>query len=256
MVSTLAFHAGVQGSIPCMNYYIFNFPFSQSHPSGITKPSPIKLETSGITSPPNAERGESISHFPPVGFSDCSASNNQDSYDCSEAIDGITNENGNGWAYSGLAPAWAIFELTEEKTMNILVIMSGQERTYHRLIIFKVTLEVNGQWINLNGLKVQEDHTAQIGEDGTVTLASGIWNLTLKFYAVSNVQSIRLDVTETDDKNNNAVVNEIIPKIEIRECPDNCTDPSQGTCTDYLNGTCTCENGFTGDNCAGKLEKI
>ena len=39
MVGTLAFHAGVRGSIPRMNQHIFNFPFSQSHPSGITKPS-------------------------------------------------------------------------------------------------------------------------------------------------------------------------------------------------------------------------
>ena len=59
VVSTFAFHAGVGGSIPCINQHIFNFPFSQSHPSGITKPSSIKLATSGITSPPNAERGES-----------------------------------------------------------------------------------------------------------------------------------------------------------------------------------------------------
>ena len=59
VVSTLAFHAGVLGSIPRVNQHIFNFPFSQSHPSGITKPYSIKLATSGITSPPNAERGES-----------------------------------------------------------------------------------------------------------------------------------------------------------------------------------------------------
>ena len=72
------------------------------------------------------------------------------------------------------------------------------------------------QWINLTALKVKEDPTAQIGEDGTVTLASGIWNLTLKFYAVSNVQSIRLYVTKTDAHNNNVVVNEIIPKFEHR----------------------------------------
>ena len=59
VVSTLAFHAEVWGSIPCVNQHIFNFPFSQSHPSGITKPYSIKLATSGITSTPNAERGES-----------------------------------------------------------------------------------------------------------------------------------------------------------------------------------------------------
>ena len=118
----------------------------------------------------------------------------------------------NGWAYNGGSSAWAIFELSETSTMNTLVMMSGQERDDHRLIVFRVTLEVDGQWINLTGLKVQEDPTAQIGEDGTVTLASGIDDLQLEFTAVSNVQSIRLDVTETDASNNNVVVNEIIPK--------------------------------------------
>ena len=118
----------------------------------------------------------------------------------------------NGWAYNGGSSAWAIFELSEKSTMNTLVMMSGQERDDHRLIVFRVTLEVDGQWINLAGLKVQEAPYAQIGGDGTVTLASGIDDLQLEFNAVSNVQSIRLDVTETDASNNNVVVNEIIPK--------------------------------------------
>ena len=59
MVSTLAFHAGDRGSIPPMDQQIFNFPFSPSHPSGVTKPSSLKLATSGITSPLDAQRGES-----------------------------------------------------------------------------------------------------------------------------------------------------------------------------------------------------
>ena len=101
--------------------------------------------------------------------------------------------------------------------MNTLVIMSGQERNDHRLIVFKVTLEVDGAWINLTGLKVQEDPSAQIGGDGTVTLASGIDVLHLEFNTVSNVQSIRLDVTKTDSPANNVVLNEIIPKFEHRE---------------------------------------
>jgi hypothetical protein len=36
VVSTLAYHAGDSGSIP-------NFPFPPSHPSGVTKPSSLKL---------------------------------------------------------------------------------------------------------------------------------------------------------------------------------------------------------------------
>ena len=61
--------------------------------------------------------------------------------------------------------------------------------------------------------ETQEDPIAQIGEDGTVTLVSGIHELQLEFNTVSNVQSIRLDVSKTDASNNNVMVNEIIPKL-------------------------------------------
>ena len=121
----------------------------------------------------------------------------------------------NGWAYHGGAGGgWAIFDLTEKREMNTLVLMNGQKWPYCRLIIFRVTLKVDGEWINLTGLKVQEDPIAQIGGDGTVTLASGIHVLQLEFNTVYNVQSIRLDVTKTDAWNNNVVVNEIIAKFE------------------------------------------
>ena len=59
VVSTLAFRAGDRGSIPPMDQQIFNFPFSPSHPSGVTKPSSLKLVTSGITYPSDSQRGES-----------------------------------------------------------------------------------------------------------------------------------------------------------------------------------------------------
>ena len=148
----------------------------------------------------------------------CSASANQNGFNCLEAIDGITNVGLNGWAYNGGSSAWAIFDLTEKRKMNTLVMMNGQKRNgINRLIIFRVNLIVDGQWINLTGLKVQEDPSAQIGGDGTVTLASGIDVLHLEFNTVSNVQSIRLDVTKTDGLHNNVVLNEIIPKFEDRE---------------------------------------
>ena len=304
-------------------------------------------------------------------YSGCSASVTKDDYNCSEAIDGITNKLENGWA-SASSPSWAIFELTKKRTMNTLEMMSGLFRNDHKLIVFKVTLEVDGDWIKLTSLKVQ-DHTtattapeptptsaeqgdvvdvataagnfktlvqlltdlklvdslkgmteqtifapsdeafaklpegtlegltieqktaivlrhvienvtvpaadvktgnvttlggesidlikaesgvqisykdntvnvvlanvmasngvihvinkvilpegtqkepiAQIEEDGTITLASGIRKLQVEFNTVSNVQSIRLDVTKTDASNNHVVVNEIIPKFVQR----------------------------------------
>jgi hypothetical protein len=59
VVSTLAIHAGDPGSIPPLDQQIFNFLFSPSHPSGVNKPSSLKLATSGITHPSDAQRGES-----------------------------------------------------------------------------------------------------------------------------------------------------------------------------------------------------
>ena len=144
-------------------------------------------------------------------MSGCSASVNQNGYNCLEAIDGITNVKDNGWAYDGHSPAWAVFELTEKRKINTLVLLSGQQRGDHRLIIFRVTLKVDEEWIDLAGLKVKEDLDAHVGYDGTITLESGIHVLQLEFNTVSNVQSIRLDVTKTDASNNNVVFNEIIP---------------------------------------------
>jgi hypothetical protein len=39
---------------------IFNFPFSPFHPSWVTKPSSLKLATSGITHRSDAQRGKSL----------------------------------------------------------------------------------------------------------------------------------------------------------------------------------------------------
>ena len=157
---------------------------------------------------------QNVSLYVGHSLSGCSASVNQNGYNCLEAIDGITNVKNNGWAFDGHSPAWAVFELTEKTKMNTLVLMSGYQRGDHRLIIFRVTLKVDEQWIDLTGLKVKEDPNAHVGYDGTITLESGIHVLQLEFNKVSNVQSIRLDVTKSDAPNNNVVFNEIIPKFE------------------------------------------
>ena len=100
--------------------------------------------------------------------------------------------------------------------MNSLVLMNGKSatgNTYGYLISFKVTLKVNGQWINLSALQVKEDPTAQIQTDGTVTLNNGIHDVTLEFTTVTNVQSIRLDVTQVgaNPKKKYLWLREIIP---------------------------------------------
>ena len=119
----------------------------------------------------------------------------------------------NGWAYSAISPAWAIFELAEVTAMNDIVLASGQKRGDHRLISFKVTVKANNQWVIPTGLSIREDANAQIESDGTITLASGIHVLHLDFNLIPNAQAIRLDVTKTDASNNNVVLNEIVPKF-------------------------------------------
>ena len=98
--------------------------------------------------------------------------------------------------------------------MNSLVLMSGKSvggTSYGGYLIrFKVMLKVYGQWIQLPYLQVKEDPTAQIENDGTVSLNSAISNLTLEFTTLTNVQSIRLDVIITDESKN-MWIREIIP---------------------------------------------
>ena len=62
-----------------------------------------------------------------------------------EAIDGIDDETGNGWAYSAGYPygsdptPWVIFELTKKKNkMNSVALINGKKRTDHMLLTFKV----------------------------------------------------------------------------------------------------------------------
>ena len=90
--------------------------------------------------------------------------------------------------------------------------VSATSETGHgRLLTFKVTLKVNGQWIQLSALQVKEDPTAQIENDGTVTLESGIYDLTLEFTTVTNVQSLRLDIILDTNNNSKIYLREIIP---------------------------------------------
>ena len=127
----------------------------------------------------------------------------------------------NGWAYSAISPAWAIFELAEVTAMNDIVLASGQKRGDHRLISFKVTVKANNQWVTPTGLSIREDANAQIESDGTITLASGIHVLHLDFNLIPNAQAIRLVVTKTDAWNNNLHLNEIVPEFFQSKCRHN-----------------------------------
>ena len=82
-------------------------------------------------------------------ISGCSASNNQEDYNCKEAFDGITNGLLNGWAYNAKSPAWVVFDLKKKSPINSLALMNGRQRNDHRLINFKISMKVkDNQWIN------------------------------------------------------------------------------------------------------------
>ena len=74
-------------------------------------------------------------------------------------------------------------------------IISGAGRGDHKILIFKIEMNIDGQWIIPNGLVVQEAPEATIESDGFINLDSAITDLTLIFNPVVNVASIRLTVT-------------------------------------------------------------
>ena len=146
-------------------------------------------------------------------FVSCTASRNQGSYSCEEAFDGIVQTAGNGWAYDAVSPAWAIFELSDETKITSLRLISGIDRNNHRLITFKISMKVDDNWLVPGDVRVKEDSKAVIGNDGTITLSTGIDVASLSFNPISNVKSVRIDVTKTDASNNNLVLTEIIPNF-------------------------------------------
>ena len=146
-------------------------------------------------------------------FVSCTASRNQGGYSCEEAFDGIVQTAGNGWAYNGQSPAWAIFELSEETRITSMRLISGIDRNEHRLITFKISMKVNDKWVVPGDLRVIEDSKALIENDGTITLSTGIYVNSLSFNPISNVKSVKIDVTKTDASNNNLVLTEIIPNF-------------------------------------------
>ena len=143
----------------------------------------------------------------------CTASKNTANFPCEEAIDGIVQGNGNGWENFAIYPAWVIFELSEKTTITSLRLVSGIDRGNHRLITFKISMKVNDKWVTPVDLRVIEDSEAKIANDGTITLSTGIYVASLSFNPISNVKSVRIDVTKTDASNNNLVLTEIIPNF-------------------------------------------
>ena len=74
-------------------------------------------------------------------------------------------------------------------------------------------MNVNDKWVTPVDLKVIEDFKALIENDGTITLSTGIYVTSLSFNPISNVKSVKIDVTKTDASNNNLHLTEIIPNF-------------------------------------------
>ena len=78
--------------------------------------------------------------------------------------------------------------------IHSIQLLSGVGRGNHRLLTFKIDMNVDNQWVIPNGLSVQEAPGATIESDGFIKLDSAITDLTVLFDPVINVASIRLTV--------------------------------------------------------------
>ena len=114
-------------------------------------------------------------------------------------------------------------DLTEKTKINSIVLLRGSQRG---VVNFRITLKVKEEWVNLKGLTVkccesvncklmeECDGIQIIIDDGTITLTRPRIKIQLEFNTVSNVQSIKLDVTKANPENNNEVISELIPNFK------------------------------------------
>ena len=113
-------------------------------------------------------------------------------------------------------------DLTEKTKINSIVLLRGSQRG---VVNFRITLKVKEEWVNLKGLTVkccesvkcklmECDGIQIIIDDGTITLTRPRIKIQLEFNTVSNVQSIKLDVTKAKPENDNEVISELIPNFK------------------------------------------
>ena len=122
----------------------------------------------------------------------CTASNNQNTLPCTLAFDGITTGT-IGWAYSGFAPSWANFVLSEPSTVSGINILSGVGRGNHRWTDFKISLKVGNRYIEPTNIRVANRQVQVVGGriSGVVYTSNDDTLLTITFDAVAGVTDVK-----------------------------------------------------------------
>ena len=142
----------------------------------------------------------------------CTASHNQGGYNCNEAFNGITTGSGDGWAYGGHEPAWAVFNLDVPSDLSSLDILSGLGRNDHRLNDFAVELHgkhlVGPNAVAVTGLKATNS-VAGLSISNNRVKCSGQHTVKLAFNKMTKVKAIKLKVFGTDASNENVVLTEL-----------------------------------------------
>ena len=94
--------------------------------------------------------------------------------------------------------------------MGGLTILNGVNRGNHRIITFKVTVQSEGSWVELENVGVKDTPEAVIGTDGRISLTEGQERLELMFDQLHQVSAVKLTVFETDRENSNGVITELL----------------------------------------------
>jgi len=127
----------------------------------------------------------------------CTASNNQindaSNYHCRNAFDGITTGT-SGWAYSGFAPSWVNFVMSEPSTVSGLNILSGVGRPgIYRWTDFKISLKVGNRYIEPTNIRVANRQVQVVGGriSGVFYTNNDDTLLTITFDAVAGVTDVK-----------------------------------------------------------------
>jgi hypothetical protein len=143
----------------------------------------------------------------PLKIVSCTASNNQRSYHCREAFDGIITSAGNGWAYSARVPAWAVFVLSAESAVSGVQILSGVDRSNHIIDDFEIELKVGMKFEKSSNVRVINAEGSLSGS--RVQVGAPQKSLKVAFERVDKVIAVKLIVYGTNAGNNNLVLTEI-----------------------------------------------
>ena len=140
----------------------------------------------------------------------CSASFEQYSWPCKEAMDGKKNDKHNGWAYGSKYHPHIVFDLSALTYISKIVLQTGHAYGGHRIKKFKLKIKTD-HWRTPRNIKVEIANgmtdPATVDDEGVITIKeNGRINIYITF---DPIDAMRVLLKEIESDGSNGILNEI-----------------------------------------------